>query len=221
MTSKIRLRGQDAKIAFCEKYDILCIGRFLLLPGQIQTCCCGRKDITSEYLRFSYTYPGRKDESGIICAGPGCGKDIARYANIDIPPYFSLFSENKIHNDSDGHHENKSQINEYKIKFSPLNKEVYISLSIIFSVWTNLSDGPMKKCFEFIIKNPEKDAFPSYIRTINKNIKTISDQNGINPSVNNIIKLIAERFNKTPRVISFNNMKNVLSNNFPDDIIYL
>lgn len=215
------IRGDDARENFVRQNEITCVGHLYLQPGQSQLCCCGRKDITSEYFLFSCKAKQESDSEQtpyVITAGPGCGRKIAEKAGIRIPPIVSVFSGSNMV--ISGHSPGGVQKNEGDpFSFSPINKEMYEALSILFTSWGKVTPGYLSACFESIVQNPCQDVSLKQVIALNRALLRGINEKKLSPGIQSIVCYLAAKAEKTPRKFSFPRLKKLLEEAKFDEII--
>ena len=134
-------RGDKNKENLTKLHWIKPLTHLKLNKGQVEECCCGDKindnDSNSECYIFSCaSKTGNQPIPSTFFAGMGCSAKILEMTGAHKLPVFNPFEEeNQNEYDIDASNGGSSQ-NIAKVKWDPLNKELYKAINILILSWS-------------------------------------------------------------------------------------
>ena len=172
MNTKLTIRGDAQRKRFLGQNNIECIAHLVLLPRQMIKCCCNN-DITSDYYVFLYKPLFTEGKEDTFPAGPSCGKRFIELGMLSEPPLTNIFDNEVVHGreSSIGNHSHSSD-NKIRLvdRMTPLNKEMYLAISLLFMIWENPQNGALFNYMLGIIKYPHSDIFKYKVKTLHNAI---------------------------------------------------
>ncbi|RZV39926.1 MAG: hypothetical protein EVJ48_03110 [Candidatus Acidulodesulfobacterium acidiphilum] len=168
-------RGDKNKENLTKLYLIKPLTHLKLNKGQVEKCCCGDKindnDSNSECYIFSCTSKtGNQPIPSTFFAGMGCSAKILEMTYAHKLPVFNPFeeeseSEYEIDTSNGGSSQNIA-----KVKWDPLNKELYKAINILILSW-NIRDlskySTIVKILSFLESKKEIRTYKWAVEAIN------------------------------------------------------
>lgn len=166
-------RGDEAKRAMLEKYDIKPISYVKLLEGQVKEGCCG--EIKDRY--YAFEFKDRKTgQAGGFFVGYHCGHEFLALLKIDKKKYplfnplrelSELDGEEKEPSSSDEDDGEKEPAESTKVKMEKLNIDVYNAIHLVITAWSGAPYGDYANIISYIKNNPDTRVSDAVAKKVN------------------------------------------------------
>lgn len=163
-------RGDAAKKALLEKYEIKPISFVKLLDGQKKDGCCG--EITDRYYAFEFRDKATNQVGGFF-VGYSCGEEFLELLGIDKKryPIFNPLKALVEKKDGTGKDDLPDvpviEKNGNKIEWDPLNKEVYNAIHLIVTAWSGAPYGDYANIINYIKRDPSNRVSNKVVAKVN------------------------------------------------------